>query len=85
MKTISEYINERQLGQGWKEWEEDGCKICMLAFKQPSEEYGIDGGKISKLQIRKGYQILCNYDRGWDVQPSDDIKKLYDKIIKKYN
>ena len=83
MTNLFEYI-ERQLSKGWKTWKEDGCDIAMLSFKEPSE-YGIDEGRISKLWIRKNGEILCNYDRGWDVQPSDDIKKLYDKIIKKYN
>lgn len=85
MKGIVDYINEqRQLGQGWKIWKEDGCDINMLAFKEPSQ-YGIDGGRISKLWIRKNGKVLCNYDRGWDVNPDKSVKDLYDKIIRTYN
>ena len=33
-------------------------------------EYGIEGGKISKLMIKRNGQIVCNYDRGWDIHPT---------------
>ena len=75
MKPLIDYITERQLGEGWKEWSEDGCQISMLAFDEPSM-WGIDKGKISKLFIRKNGKVVCNYDRGWDVKPVGDVKKL---------
>ena len=85
MKNLSEYIIERT-DTNWRNWKEDGYDISMLSFKEKSEEYGIEGGKISKLQIRKHKgEVLCNYDRGWDIEPKDEVKELYDKIIKKYN
>lgn len=44
-------------------------------YDLPSE-YGIEGGRISKLQLRVGRkppvcagEIVANYDRGWDVKP----------------
>ena len=38
---------------------------------EESSPFGIDGGKISKLTIRKVGETrdLCNYDRGWDIEP----------------
>ena len=56
-------------------------------FEQGSE-FGINGGRISKLWIVKditinpwNYFVNCpvvNYDRGWDVEPRDenDIRAL---------
>ena len=43
-------------------------------FKQYDEgsEFGIDGGRISKLMLKRNGEIVCNYDRGWDVQPVDE-------------
>lgn len=82
--SMYEYLTERGLGDGWKKWKEDGCEINMLAFEEPSQ-YGIESGKISKLWIRKNGKVLCNYDRGWDVEPDDEVKSLFDKIVKKYN
>lgn len=33
-------------------------------------KFGIKGGRISKLTIRRsGVGLVANYDRGWDVKP----------------
>jgi hypothetical protein len=32
-------------------------------------EYGIQGGRISKLEVRHQGKIVMNYDRAWDKQP----------------
>lgn len=34
--------------------------------------YGINEGKISKLQIKVNGKITCNYDRGWDIEPNEN-------------
>lgn len=39
-------------------------------------EYGIDGGRISKLTIKRDSEIVCNFDRGWDVKPTDPDAQL---------
>lgn len=89
MKTLTEClnnaINERRLGEGWKEITKNGLTAVFLAFDKPSEEYGIDGGRISKLEIRKGNKVLCNYDRDWDMKPEAEAEGFYNEIIKKYN
>ena len=89
MKSIVEKINEsRQLGKGWKMEKEGLFEASILSFDEPSEEYGIDGGKISKLYIverTRAVKVVCNYDRGWDVRPTKEVKEFYEKILKKYN
>lgn len=37
-------------------------------FQQPSR-FGIDGGPISKLEVRKDGERVANFDRGWGVEP----------------
>lgn len=37
-----------------------------------SSVYGIEGGRISKLMITRGGEIVCNYDRRWDIKPVDE-------------
>ena len=32
-------------------------------------KYGINGGRVSKLQVRRDGVVVCNYDRGWDIKP----------------
>lgn len=84
MKTLVQYINERKLGDGWKTVKENGYVAYILAFEE-SSQYGIDGGKISKLEIRKDDELVCRYERGWDVKPTEEVKTFYNKIIKQYN
>ena len=55
---------------------------------EAGSEYGIDQGKISKLNIRKigKTEDLANYDRGWDTVPTKGkVVKVYKKVLKKYN
>ena len=46
------------------------CKYRVKHFDEPSEKYGIDGGRISKLMIKIDGETVCNYDRGWDIHPT---------------
>ena len=39
-------------------------------------QYGIDGGRISKLTIKRGGEIVCNYDRGWDMEAVDEDTQM---------
>lgn len=67
-------------GEKYKYW----CKH----YEEPSECYGIDGGRISKLTIRKVGESrdLYNYDRGLDIDcQSDEVRAVYDIILVKYN
>ena len=48
--------------------------------------YGIDGGRISKLTIRKEGKFTCNYDRGWDIEPEDETTRTAAALlVKEYN
>ena len=41
----------------------------LKAYDKPSK-FGINNGKISKLQLRQNGEIVANYDRGWDIYPA---------------
>jgi hypothetical protein len=50
--------------------------------------WGIDGGRISKLQIKIEGKIVVNYDRGWDVKPDEKNEAAmaaYGILMKEYN
>lgn len=99
MKSLFNYINEamkayeidkrhpRKAGGKYMKAEKNGMTAIFLVFEQPSEIYGIDGGRISKLEIRdKNKKFLANYDRGWDIQPENaEAKKFLDEILKEFN
>ncbi|MFC6792975.1 hypothetical protein ACFQE0_27500 [Methylobacterium komagatae] len=54
-------------------------------------EHGIDGGRISKLQIHRDGKEVANYDRGWSTKPGlfdgrtkaalSDVKAAFGKDV----
>ena len=45
-------------------------------YEEPSEEYGISGGRISKLTLKMDGKTIANYDRGWDIEPTCEEANL---------
>ena len=41
----------------------------IKVYDEPSK-FGINHGKISKLELKQGGKIVANYDRGWDIRPT---------------
>ena len=65
----------------------DGTKIeyWVKQFEEGSE-FGIDGGKISKLECRIDGEMILHYERGWDKKPATKLaKKAYAAMLKMYN
>lgn len=57
------------------------CSYCVKHYKEPSELYGINGGRISKLEIRTDGKIACHYDRGWDIEAADEKTQIALSIL----
>ena len=54
-------------------------------YKEGSE-FGIDGGKISKLECRADGKMLLHYERGWDMEPETELGyQAYAILTKMYN
>lgn len=81
---------------GWHEGtigipQKDGSsKIAHYWVKtfEEGSEWGINGGKISKLSIKIDGEWVANYDRGWDVKPVDDdeaAQLAYCILLNEYN
>ena len=57
-------------------WKEGSIKVNGEIFHYWMKQYeggsqwGIDGGRISKLMLKRDGKIVCNYDRGWDIHPT---------------
>ena len=73
-------------------WREGSIKIGEDSFRYWIKQYGggsvygIEGGRISKLMIKRGGEIVCNYDRCWDIKPVDeDTEFTLGILIKDYN
>ena len=76
-------------GTIWTREGKVGYDYFTKHFDEPSDEFGIEGGKISKLSIRKHGETkwLANYDRFWDIEVPDDdkVKGVYKILLEKYN
>lgn len=61
-------------------------KYWVKHYDEPSEIYGLEGGRISKMELRIDDRVTLNYDRGWSVVPEDEISQTaYMVLLKKYN
>lgn len=68
-------------------WQEGSLKVYnsifhywMKVYEEPSM-FGIDGGKVSKLMLKRDGKVVCNYDRGWDIKPADPDTQLALEIL----
>lgn len=69
----------------WTKGKINGFDYQIKHFDE-SSVFGIDEGRISKLWILKDGKTYANYDRGWDIYPTDaEAKQVYNEILKKYN
>lgn len=69
----------------WKDGIINGYLFEAKVYAE-SSEYGINEGRISKLDISKTGECLCRYDRGWDILPEgEEVKAVYREIIARFN
>lgn len=59
-------------------------RYCVKHYPAASEDYGINGGKISKLDIRnvQNNKIISHYDRGWDIKIDSKLEDILTEILK---
>lgn len=68
-------------------WKEGSLKVYSsifhywIKFYDEGSKFGIEGGRISKLMLKRDGKIVCNYDRGWDVEPVDEETQLAYEIL----
>jgi hypothetical protein len=52
-------------------------RYCVKHYPEQSETYGIDGGRISIMELRIGGRVTLSYSRGWDIEPEDEPACLH--------
>ena len=73
------------IGVPQKDGSYSGCR-SWVKHDEEGSEWGIDEGRISKLEIRINGKITANYDRGWDIEPEDETTQTALAILlKEYN
>ena len=71
--------------EGTLEIDKSIFRYCIKVYGKGSD-YGIDEGRISKLMLKRSGNVVCNYDRGWDIQPRDiETKQALENLKKTYN
>lgn len=69
--------------------QDGGYKIAHYWVKTFDEgsQWGINGGRISKLTIKIDGKITANYDRGWDIEPDAGLptQMAYCILLENYN
>lgn len=67
----------------------NGKKTCITFWAKVYEEgseFGINGGKISKLMLKQNEEIVYNYDRGEDIPPqTPEAEKALAVILFEHN
>ncbi|MDO5331538.1 MAG: hypothetical protein Q4E99_02555 [Bacillota bacterium] len=68
----------------------DKMKVAHYWVKNYEEgsEYGINGGRISKLTLQIDGYCVADYDRGWNVEPDENDQQAmvaYYILLKEYN
>ena len=73
-------------------WSEGSIKIgsdifhYLVKHYEEASVYGIDEGRISKLTLKRNAEMVCNYDRGWDIEPDDEnTAAVLAILMKDYN
>ena len=65
---------------------EKTCRYCVKTCSEDSKTYGIEGGRILKMEIRVDGKQTLLYERGWEVEPEDEASQLaYAVLMKQYN
>lgn len=60
-------------------------KYSCKHFEEPSN-FGIDNGRISKLELRQEGRLVYNFDRGLDISPQTEAaEKALAIIMHEYN
>ena len=68
-------------------WKEGALKVgnswfhyWIKVFDEPSR-FGIEEGRISKLILKRKGEVVCNYDRDWDIKPVDEDTEIALQIL----
>jgi hypothetical protein len=65
----------------------DGTKVSYeVKHFEEGSDFGIGGGRISKLVCLANEKTILHYERGWNKKPQTKLgKKAYKILKKKYN
>jgi hypothetical protein len=76
-------------GENWVSGLVDNGEYCFeCKLYDEGSKYGIQGGRVSKLNLSHGSRWLgfdncfVNYDRGWDIKPTtNDEIEVFKEVL----
>lgn len=61
----------------------DGTKVeYWVKHYEEGSKFGINEGRISKLDCRVDGEIILHYERGWDIEPQTELATKALEILK---
>ena len=76
---ITKTDSSRQMGGTWVTGSIAGHSFQVLVFEghAETEDYELGTSRISKLWLRRqaDRQVVANFDRGWDFEPTTDAAR----------
>ena len=84
---MSKGFHEGTIGIPQKDGSSKIAHYWVKAYDEGSD-YGINGGRISKLSIKIDGEWVVNYDRGWNIEPDDNDEAAqiaYCILLNEYN
>jgi len=86
LNKLASFINRFNFSAQKPIWLEGTIReyfYCLKVYRNPSN-MGINGGKISKLEIWKNDSLVVRYDRGWDKKPNtQELVDLVNELIQR--
>ena len=80
VKAKQKTADDRLWHEGSIGWNKSRFHYWYKQYETGSQ-FGIEGGRISKLMLKRDDKIVANYDRGWDVEPVDEDTKAAVEIL----
>ena len=88
IKSIKNLKNPFEGFGNWKEaiveYKKKNYRVTYKQFDEGSD-FGINGGRISKLSINDGNKTIVNYDREWDIEATGDAKAVLEEVLDNEN
>lgn len=83
-ETIEAVFTKYDSTSNWCKGTVGPYEFSAKVFDEPSS-FGIKNGRVSKLGIgnwTNGEREVVNYDRGWDIKPTKEVKPYFNAVMK---
>jgi hypothetical protein len=81
VSNLNTFATKLKADSNWISFTVDGYRVEAKVFADPSC-FGINGGRISKMSISRKRETFYSYDRGEDIEPTNqEVSKILSLIL----